>query len=121
MLGIICVQFIVAMLLVVVYIVQPFDADIHAGLVGEIPESDHVIAIGFVAEIFAINHPVCVLFMTLRMQLQLGIEEHITIGWGEEIAAWGIEGLLANADGFNHQSGVRPAFVDLEAAFRTGE
>lgn len=70
------------MLMVVVYIVQPFDADVHAGLVGEIPESVHVIAIGFVAEILAINHPVCVLFMSLRMQLQLGIEEHISIGWG---------------------------------------
>lgn len=35
--------------LVMVHIVQPFDAYVHTGLICEIPESVHVIAIGFVA------------------------------------------------------------------------
>jgi hypothetical protein len=51
--------------LVVVYIVQPFDAHVHAGLIGEIPESVHVIAVGLVAQILAVNYPMRVLIMSL--------------------------------------------------------
>ena len=105
--------------LVMVYIVQPFDAHVHAGLIGEIPESIHVIAIGFVAQILAVNHPMRVLVMSFRIQLQLCIYQYVPIWWRQKIATQCVEGLLAYAHSFEQQSGVRPAFVDLDAAFRT--
>ena len=105
--------------LVMVYIVQPFDAHVHAGLIGEVPESIHVIAIGFVAQILAVNHPMCVLVMSFRIQLQLRIYQYIALWRWQEIATQCVEGLLAYAHGFEQQSGVRPAVVDLDADFRT--
>ena len=107
-------------LLVMVYIVQPFDAHVHAGLIGEVPESIHVIAIGFVAQILTVNHPMRMLVMSLCIQLQLRINQHVPIWWRQKIATQCVEGLLAYAHGFEQQSGVRPTFVDLDAAFRTG-
>jgi hypothetical protein len=107
-------------LLVMVYIVQPFDAHVHAGLIGEIPESIHVIAIGFVAQILSVNHPMRMLVMSFRIQLQLRINQYVPIWWRQKIATRCKERLFAYAHGFEQQSGVRPAFVDLDAAFRTG-
>ena len=48
---------------VVMHIIQPFDAYIHAGLVCEIAESIHVVAVGFVCQILTINDPMRVLIV----------------------------------------------------------
>ena len=48
---------------VVMHIIQPFDANIYAGLVCEIAETIHVVAIGFVSQILTINDPMGVLIV----------------------------------------------------------
>lgn len=90
----------VAMYLVMVHIVQPFDPQVHAGLIGEIPESVHVIPIRLIAQILTVNHPMCVLVVSLRIQLQLSVYQYISIWRWQKIAACRVKGLFAHAHSF---------------------
>ena len=60
---------VVDVLVVVMDVIDPFDTHIGAWLVGEISESIHVIAVGFVSQIFPVNHPFGALMQSIIKQM----------------------------------------------------
>jgi hypothetical protein len=97
--------------IVVMDIVNPLYPEVLAGLVCEITESIHVVAVFFVADVLRINDPFGVLRSAQIEQLELGVHKNISIGWRQEICAGRIKRLFPNALNVYVERGFFPLFL----------
>ena len=106
--------------IVVMDIVNPLHPKVLSGLVCEITESIHVVAVFFVADVLRINHPFGVLLSAQIEQLELCVYNNVSIGRWQEICAGRIKRLFPNTLNVDVERGFFPLLLKLDAAFWTG-
>lgn len=97
--------------IVVMDIVNPLYPEVLAGLVCEITESIHVVAVFFVADVLRINDPFGVLRSAQIEQLELRVHYNISIGRRQEICAGRMKRLFPNALNVYVERGFFPLFL----------